>query len=348
MFTRILVPLDGSERAERALPVAARLARQSGGAVILTQVVTPSTGYGPPFDSYVPQPTRVDDQLVAAQTYLQEVAKRPKLTGVQTEMVVMSAVGVAPALLELVGTQHADLAVMCRHGRSGLARWALGSVAQKVARAAPVPVLVLHAEGPIPARPHQDAERPLCVLVPLDGSPLAETAITPAAQLVAGLAAPAAGALHLLHVITDVVTTSFDVESAQEVPREAMESAKTYLRSVAERFKQKPLGALNLQVTWSAAFDADVAAALIDVAEGREDVEGAGVFGRCDLIAMATHGRSGLRLWAMGSVTDRVLQRSQLPLLVVRPKNADQQDQSVLEQKRQPSGTAVESWQALF
>jgi nucleotide-binding universal stress UspA family protein len=348
MFSRILVPLDGSARAERALPVAARLARQSGGAVILTHLVSPPAAYGPPFDSSVPRPDMVDAELEAAQAYLQEVAKRTELSDIQTEGVAMPAVGVASALLELIGTQHADVVVICRHGRSGLARWALGSVALKVARAAPVPVLVLHADGPVPAHPHQDAERPLRVLVPLDGSPLAETALAPAAYLVAALAAPAEGALHLLHVVTHGGATSPDERSAQAARQTPKESAKTYLRSVAERFSQEPLATLKLQVTWSAAFDADVAAALIDVAEGREDVEGAGVFGRCDLIAMATHGRSGLRLWALGSVTDRVLQTSNLPLLVVRPTNADALDQSALAQKGQPSGTAVEPWQALF
>jgi len=57
------------------------------------------------------------------------------------------------------------------------------------------------------------------------------------------------------------------------------------------------------------------------VAENGEDAEGSGAFGGCDVIAMATHGRGGLQRWAMGSVTERVLQGTKLPLLIVRAQN---------------------------
>jgi len=75
----------------------------------------------------------------------------------------------------------------------------------------------------------------------------------------------------------------------------------------------------KLPVTWSVAVDTDVAEAIIRVAENGEDAEGAGVFGGCDLIAMATHGYSGMQRWAMGSITERVLSATKLPLLIIRP-----------------------------
>jgi nucleotide-binding universal stress UspA family protein len=77
---------------------------------------------------------------------------------------------------------------------------------------------------------------------------------------------------------------------------------------------------LKLAVTWSIALDTDAADAIIRVAEIGEDPEGSGVFGGCDLIALATHGRGGLQRWAMGSVAERVLAGTTLPVLIVRPQ----------------------------
>ncbi|MFI5274730.1 MAG: universal stress protein, partial [Ktedonobacterales bacterium] len=75
----------------------------------------------------------------------------------------------------------------------------------------------------------------------------------------------------------------------------------------------------KLQVSWSVTSGLDVAQALLRVAETGEDVEGAGAASRCDVIAMATHGRSAIARWALGSITERVLHSTKLPLLIVRP-----------------------------
>jgi len=92
---------------------------------------------------------------------------------------------------------------------------------------------------------------------------------------------------------------------------------------MADSLQGGPGADLKLTVTWSVAVDADAAHALMRVAENGEDAEGAGVFGGCDIIAMATHGRSGLQRWAMGSVTERVLGTTHLPLLIVRPQETE-------------------------
>ncbi len=93
---------------------------------------------------------------------------------------------------------HADLIVLRSHGRTGLMRWILGSVAHKIALHRPVPVLLLRAQG------HGlsvQGERPIRILVGLDGSPLAETALAPVAALSAALSAPAPGELSLVRVL---------------------------------------------------------------------------------------------------------------------------------------------------
>jgi nucleotide-binding universal stress UspA family protein len=312
MFERILVPLDGSSRAERALTVVARLARAKSATVILARVIDLPTSHVPGSASVADPEALMAGERETATRYLEDVARRPELVGVTTQREVSVAAVVAPALLELIQTSRADLVVICRHGRTGFTRWRLGSVAQKIARHATVPTLILRSDEPSLAGDAAAVLRPLCALVPLDGSPEGEMALEPAARLIAALAAPDRGALHFLHVVhlEDERYASSDEESSQE--RLRLE-AERYLRTVAERFEHAPLVGLSLDVTWSVVFDADVAAAILDQrASADHDYA---------MIAMASHGRSGWQLWMMGSVAERVLQTSALPLLIVCPQN---------------------------
>jgi nucleotide-binding universal stress UspA family protein len=332
MFQRIMVPLDGSERAERALPVAVRIARAGGanraGTVLTLRVANPSASFGSPV---APTAELIKAEQEAALAYLREVSQRSELQGVSVSTAVKQETPVADALLAEAQASGCDLIVLCSHGRSGLERWALGSTVQKMLHHSPVPILVLHSGGPVPAHPHADAERPFCALVPLDGSALAESALDPAAKLVMALSAPASGALHLLQVIAPVhVDAIYGAQDGDRVVTDGdfhtaiQGDARGYLRTIAGRFKDGDLAALGLQVTWSVREDWDVATTICEVAESGEDVEGTGVegtgvFGRCDLICMATHGRSGLLRWALGSMAERVLHAARLPLLVVPP-----------------------------
>lgn len=319
MFTRIFVPLDGSSRAERALPVAARLAQVSHGTVILASVVTPALNYSPALVAPVTSPELVDEDVRSAKAYLARVQKDDLLTGVETEIVTGVSLPASIELIDLARTTHADLIVMCSHGRTGLMHWALGSVAQQVVRSSPIPVLVLKANGPIPSGPEGDA---LSILVPLDGSPLAEDAIEPAAQLAAALSAPGHGSVKLLEVIRYPLMPvapfqPVDPYVTREDPAERgslQEGASTYLHSVARRFAEPPLAALNLRVGTTVVFAEDVAGAIGAVADGAE-----GLGKACDVVAMATHGRSGFQRLALGSIAERTLQATKRPLLVVRP-----------------------------
>src|SRR6266704_2847455 len=307
MFQRILVPLDGSSRAERALAVAARVARVSGGSIHLLQVVSPPSDYG---GGLAPAPLLteqvIETELSVASSYLDRVAKARELTGIETTTGVLFGLP-AQAILVEAESQSVDLIIICSHGRTGFTRWVLGSVAQKVVR-----------QSPVPAASHADAAYPISALVALDGSSLAEVALVPAANLVAALAAPGKGALHLMQVIKPLATTA-DEGFITQLNEEAVEGAKAYLVAVKERL-QETLKDLKLSITWSVALDADAADAIISTAEQEEDEEGAQGFAGCDLIAMSTHGRAGLERWVMGSVTERVLGATKLPLLVVRPE----------------------------
>ncbi len=317
MFQRILVPLDGSPRAEQALPVAARIARTSVGSIALLQVVSPSIDYGGGMAPMVTEEI-IKARFDEASSYLDRVAKACELAGIETTTEVMFGLP-AQDILAVAESRPVDLIIMCSHGRTGFTRWVLGSVAQKVTHHCPVPVLVLCESKPFPSASGLVAGNHFSALVPLDGSPLAEAALVPAANLVAALSAPAPGALHLIQVVKQLSTTA-DERFITQLNEEAVERAKAYLTSVKDRL-QETRKDLNLSITWSIALDADAANAIIGRAEQGEKGEGAAGFPGCDLIAMSTHGRGGWERWVMGSVTERVLGATKLPLLVVRPQH---------------------------
>ncbi len=314
MFKRILVPLDGSDRAEQAIPVAARIARASGGTVILVQA-TPS-----PVDfraekkllAEVYSENVIEEVKALAINYLDNARRMAELVGVQTETRVEYG-DVAPSILAAVEALEVDLIVMCSHGYTGFKRWIMGSVADKITRHAPVPVLILREGAPLPALA---SHQPVRALAALDGSPLSEAVFEPVAYLVAGLAHATSqqGELRLLRVV-DLPFSSGKLKSQayidSETRDEAVKVAQDYLGSLTARLEEGGLADLNIAVTTSVESDPDVAEAIIKQAES---VEG----GPVDLIAMATHGRGGMQHFVMGSITERVLHHSKLPLLIVR------------------------------
>jgi nucleotide-binding universal stress UspA family protein len=316
MYAHILVPLDGSERAERALPVAARIARATGARITMLQALTMPAPAGAFPASAMLTASQIAAQQAAVAGYLTGICGSPVLSGLDVTTQVATDTPAAAILATAQEGQagqvgQVDLIVLCSHGRSGISRWVLGSVAEHVARHATAPVLVLRESGPIPTGPHPDPEQPIRILVPLDGSALAEAALDPAADTILALAGPHGGALHLTAVLT-----AFETDPASMPEGLALVGARTYLARIADRLRA---GYPQLTVTWSITTGFDTADALLRVAEMGEDAAGAGPSSRCDLIAMATHGRTGVARWALGSITERVLHASTLPLLIVRP-----------------------------
>jgi nucleotide-binding universal stress UspA family protein len=325
MFKRILVPVDESARAEQALPLAARIVRASGGTVMLLHIVTTPLEFGPYLQPSALLGESVDAEGARTTAYLSDVARLHGLAGAETKVAVSSG-SLALTILDTAQEHHIDLILLTSRGATGFKRWALGRVAQKVARSSPVPVLVLPEGGTVPSGPYPDRTRPLHAIaaaVALDGSPLAETALPPAANLVAALATPAQGSLHLTRVVqlprvVDVLKgrERMDPRLREQVVDEAMD----YLCKMADTVQQSLARDRTLAVTWSIAVATDVANALTLVAEqGRVD-GGTYLPGGCDLLAVATHGRSGIQRLALGSVTERILGSTKLPLLVVRPQ----------------------------
>jgi nucleotide-binding universal stress UspA family protein len=277
----------------------------------LLQAIGFPLSMGAPFSVEMPPAVRAEQAISDATAYLRQLAGNPVLSVLDVDSQVMVGPP-ASVILEVAERGHADLIVICSHGRTGAARWLLGSVAEHVARQSAAPVLVLPQHGPAPSGPHPDAEQPLRVLVPLDGSPLAEAALAPAVALAQALSAPEPAALHL-----GLVLLPFEADAASMPEGLALQGARTYLSRVAARLRATSPA---LAVGWSVVAKLDAAEALTRLAAGGEDAGGAGAPRRCDLIAMATHGRSGMVRWALGSITERVLHSAQLPLLIVRPR----------------------------
>lgn len=281
-------------RAEKAIPVAARLARASGGSILLAQATTIPIMYETyGGSSYMKEV--IDAEMKSAEDYLKTIAQAEALTGIKVETTALFGAA-AQTLLSMATMFKADLVVMTSQGKTGLKRWMLGSVAQKVAHHSTRMVLVLHETGTMPVGARPDGG-PVRALVTMDGSVLAKTALEPAAQLIAAFSAPAPGALHLLHVVKPPV---FDEKKADpdyigHMQEQALHKAKTYMQSIVEHLREGPVGKLKLVFTWSVALSDDVVDAIIRVAESGEDAAGAP--GRCNVVAMASHGRAGLQHW---------------------------------------------------
>lgn len=311
---RLLVGLDGSAVAEASLPYAVTLARASGASITLMQVVVDDDG--PPiqdvessllpfvtaYPTSNPQAESVAQraQRHEAVAYLDGVAERLGRIGIVAEI----AVVVGPpgdVLVDEAAARQVDLVMIATHGRSGLGRWVFGSIAETVLAHSLVPVLVVRAWSP----PHPlvpPARRP-SIVVPLDGSPLAESALPRAKELARLLD----GEICLVRAIPlPYMAPSLEEEMGPvyslEVHDALEEEARAYVASIAQRLRAAEIG-----VDCTVGFGSPAGEIL---ATARE--RGAG------LIVMATQERTGLSRTLLGSVALEVLHRGDLPVLFVR------------------------------
>jgi len=145
MYKKILVPLDGSELAKKALDEAEKLAKNFDAEIILFQVVPFMPIYGSP---ELVTPLIVDEkQKEAAEKYLVNLAEELKKIGFMVTAVVRTGQQVAVEIIDFAKESGVDLIVMCTHGRSGISRWVLGSVALKVLTRAETPILLIRSKG---------------------------------------------------------------------------------------------------------------------------------------------------------------------------------------------------------
>lgn len=270
MIDTIIVPLDGSDFAERALAPAGALATRTGAGVI---VMTSTLG------GVVDEP----------ESYLADVAARAGITGAKVSVSSDSAVQALQALAE---NGH-PLICMTAHGRSGLGQALLGSVAEDVTRHVAAPLLLV---GPAVA---QDPVTPLdTAVVCTDGSEFS-TAIMP-------LVTEWISALHLRIWIVEVLDP--ETRRALDKASEALvEEAQIY--SLAQSLMHRDGAGVN----WDVLHGERAADAIVDYASSLP----------ASIIAMATHGRTGMARLALGSVAASVVHEARCPVLLVRPESLD-------------------------
>ena len=298
-FRSILVPLDGSDYAVQALPLAERLARQTGAALHLVLVHQATPAWYIPGAAFPAMVDIEDEARCREQQYIESVAAR---SSAGTPLSVTSTIldgDISTVICQFVKDKKVDLVVMTTHGRSGLSRFWLGSVADKLMRSLDIPVLITHPvhDGDIT---HAGIRR---ILVPLDGSGLAES-ILEQARTIARLA----DAELILGMVVEpipVLLPPMQYPLAPPQDEEAREiEGRLYLHAVGGR-----LLAEGFQSRIKVVRGRNAARQILQLA-ARE---------HCDLIVIATHGAGGLDRIIMGSVADQVVRGSAVPVLVLRP-----------------------------
>lgn len=304
MVRSILVPLDGSPSAEHALPVALSIARKSGATVHIALVHVPDAFRA----SAVVSPEDVDWEPKAhEQAYLDALRGR-MATVFSGDVEIHHLEGlVEETLVSEVARRDIDLVVMNAHGWGYVARALVGSISEYLVRHVTVPLLMMHAEAVTVDLAHEVAFHR--ILIPLDGSKLAETILEPAAALGKLWQAE----FHLLRVVPWAMPISgAQLEHPRPVPRSAKDeniaAAEDYLNGAAQQLRNQAVAA-QTQV----AVNRSVAAAVLDAATSSA----------CDLIAISTHGRGGIARLLLGSVASKVLRAGHAPVLVYRPARAD-------------------------
>jgi nucleotide-binding universal stress UspA family protein len=288
MLKTIVVPLDGSQLAERALSLATALSVPTAARLVLVRVFASE----PPSEAAAP-----------FGTYLEKAAADLRGRAFSVEIASVTSHHVAEAIGAAAEQHQAELIVMTTHGRTGPARWALGSVAETLVKTSRLPLLLQRAWDP-ERRASLLADHPR-LLVTVDGSRFAEAALPAALTLADDLDAEI--------LLVRVEPTSPDVLRAEEDVAASMDAeayqplvvVQDYLQSLAVRLRQEwPSLTINTRVECGDPATAIVAAT--------EDSAAA-------LVVMATHGRTGLQRAALGSVAHHVLQHGRAPLLLVHP-----------------------------
>lgn len=294
---RLLVPLDGTSLAENALPVARRLMQSPSDELLLLRVVMLTdvdipigAEYNMLWPDYREASTPGQERQEAVD-YLEAVRNRPVFADLNTRALVVEG-DRSQAIVDTAIKQDVDAIIITTHGRTGLSRWVMGSVAERVLQSGPCPVLLIRNQGP-------DASNiPQRILITLDGSALSETALEPALTLAERLGST----VHLLRVFPAL---------EQEDDKDP---ADPYVENLASDLIERGVPLMAKAVGTPGSGASNIAVAIMQYAADQN----------IDLIAMSTHGRSGLQRWVYGSVTEKVLRGTDRSLLVVRPAKLEQ------------------------
>lgn len=297
MFTRLLVPLDGSTTAEQILPYARVFARTLKLPVEILAVVDVAG-----FLTSVEQARKLDNLIQDAtregEKYLEGVAKR--FAGSRVKRTVEQGKA-ADAIIEKAAADKTTLIAMTTHGRSGINRWLLGSVAEKVLRATINPLLLVRASPEGKA----DGEATLkSIVVPLDGSELADNVL----PLVTQIAKKLRLEIFLFRAYGNPYSPFISggghyAVNVDELLADIRDEARKYLEEKIAQLRKHGVEEISYLLQ-----EGDAADEIVSVANNTPE----------SMIAMCSHGRSGAKRWVMGSVAETVVRHSNSPVLVLR------------------------------
>jgi nucleotide-binding universal stress UspA family protein len=299
MYRRILVPLDGSELAEQVVPYARLLGRSLKANIELLRITEPvPPEVGDILRGKYPHEIAAGLQHRAKQ-YLDKILPTAAKGGLKVSSLVEEG-SAAEVIVKTAEGQPATLIAMSTHGRSGVTRWVMGSVTDKVLHAATNPLLIIRPrEGAVVVREPQVEN----IIAPLDGSPIAEQALPHVVALAKALRAK-------VTLVRVVPTTAYylgmmDYPSAayQELLDAEEETAGKYLGEIAAKLRGD-----GVSIAAEKLGRGDAAGAILDLAGVTPNL----------LVALTTHGRSGVGRFVLGSVADRVVRHVGAPVLVIR------------------------------
>jgi nucleotide-binding universal stress UspA family protein len=293
-YSKLIVPLDGSRIAEQVLPYARLLSRaleipaQLLSVIDLEEVALLTSRARGRFLDQV-----MGEKMRESRAYLETISR--SFAGAGARFAVER--GKPEDVVIDRAAEKDTLIAMATHGRSGIQRWLLGSVVEKVLRGPANHLLLVRAteDGRIEGEPTLKT-----VVAPLDGSGLAEKALPYVAQLAKGLGLEVI-LMRAYALPPSAVSQDFG-PYLKEFMTELETEARSYLAEKVEELKQKGLAKVS---------------AVVDFGYGAEEIIALGRKTPDNLIAMCSHGRSGIQRWVLGSVTERVVRHSGDPVLVV-------------------------------
>jgi nucleotide-binding universal stress UspA family protein len=302
-MTVVLAPVDGSTRALRAVPWAAKLAGADG-TVVLLRVVPAQPDYAETLFSLVGAEGNVQDIQDAwtrtAKADMDEAAALLSGSAVTVEQLV--AQGEPDEEIVAAARRGVEMIAMASHGRGAVGRAIFGSVADRVARTASVPILILRT-------PDEDADHSVVVtriVVPLDGSQIAERALPVASELARKLAAP----VHVVRAVDAAVTLPMasgvfgagpvvGAEVTDQIWEEAESDARSTVTAAVSRLRADGIDASGATLNGSPYYA---------ISEATQPG---------DLLILTSHGRGGVRRWLLGSVAEKLVREANAPVMLV-------------------------------
>ncbi len=297
MYKKILVALDGSQPSEGILPYARSLSKTFKIPVELLQVIDPQVL----MPSVAARHGRYHDIMAAERNYSSNYLERVATSFSEPSSVNYSVEIGRPAevIVDRAAAQAGTLIAMTTHGRSGITRWLLGSVAEKVLHAATNHLLLVRVTERTKSREAAALKR---IVVPLDGSELAEMAIPHALELARKMDLEIV-LLRAYALPVPAYTAEDYAPDLGELWEQMKKEAREYLEKKADQLQKEGLRKVSTVL-----LEGYAAEKIINLARERPE----------SLVAMCTHGRSGVGRWVLGSVTDRVVRHSEEPVLVIR------------------------------